>query len=54
MACRLFGAKPLFEPIVAYCQFSRKEDFQLILIKIQNVVCKNGSHIVLASMGWYM
>ena len=54
MDCRLFGAKPLFEPIVAYCQFSRKEDFQWILIKIQNVVCKNGSHIVLALMGWYV
>ena len=25
MACRLFGAKPLSEPIMTYCQFKRKE-----------------------------
>ena len=37
MACRLFGTKPLFEPMLLfyYCQLDRKERFNEILFKIR-------------------
>ena len=30
MACRLFGAKPLFEPMLTYCQLDPKEHISMI------------------------
>ena len=60
MACRLFGAKPLPEPMLAYWQLDTWEQISVkfeseFIIFIQekafeNVVCQNGGHFVLASM----
>ena len=54
MACRLFGTKPLPEPIVVYCQLdsleqvSVKFEFEFIIFiqenAFENVVCRNGGH----------
>ena len=56
MACRLFGAKPLPEPKLTYCQFDPRNKLQWTLnpgsiISIQEnafekVVCQNGGHFV--------
>ena len=56
MAWRLFGAKPLLEPMLAYCQL---DSWEQILVKFdsefyyfhlkntfENVVCQNGGHFV--------
>ena len=56
MACRLFGAKPLPEPMLTYCQLDRQEQTSVIFqnqssnIVIQenafeNVVCKMATSI---------
>ena len=60
MACRLFGTKPLPEPMLAYCQL---DSWEHILVKlnlnsiifiqentIENVVCQNGGHFVQGEM----
>ena len=55
MACRLFGAKPLPEPVLAHCQLdswellSVKFEFEFYHFqenKFETVVCPNGSHFV--------
>ena len=56
MACRLFGDKPLNEPMLAYYQLDswehileKIESESIIFIKenaIENVVCQNGGHFV--------
>ena len=60
MVCRLFGAKPLSEPILTYCQLDLKEYLSgEILFKIQTFSVmemrlkyrlRNGGHFVSASM----
>ena len=56
MACRLFGAKPLPEPMASHCQLGSWEQFQwnfnqnsVIFIQVnllENVVCQNDGHFV--------
>ena len=56
MACRLFGDKPLHEPMLAYYQLDswehileKIESESIIFIQenaIENVVCQNGGHFV--------
>ena len=53
MACRLFGAKPLPEPVLAYCQLDSCEQisvkFESESYHIQEkafAVCQNGGHFV--------
>ena len=41
MACRLFGAKPLSEPMLPYCQLDHREHFNEISFKIQKFSFKN-------------
>ena len=61
-ACRLFGAKPLPEPMLTYCQI---DSWEQILVKfkwefyhfhsrkcIWNVVCQNGGHFVQGEMSY--
>ena len=56
MACRLFSAKPLPEPMRAYCQF---DSWEQILVKFESefcnfiqenifeiVICQYGGHFV--------
>ena len=60
MVCRLFGTKPLSEPILTYCQLDLKEYLSgEILFKIQTFSVmemrlkyrlRNGGHFVSASM----
>ena len=60
MACRLFGAKPLPEPMMAYCQLDSWEQISvkfernsIILIQenaFENVVCQCGGHFVQGEM----
>ena len=60
MACRLFGAKPLSEPMLAYCQL---DSWEQISVKFEweschfhsrnafeNVVGQNGGHFVQEEM----
>ena len=60
MACHLFGAKPLPEPMLAYCQV---DSWEQISVKFESefyhfiqenaleiVVCQNGSHFVQGQM----
>ena len=57
MACRLFGAKPLPEPMLA-CQLDSLEKnsvkFESVIFIQENaleiVVCQNGSHFVQGEM----
>ena len=57
MACRLFGAKPLPEPMMAYCQLGpteqrnlyRTENIFIDEIVFENAVCLSGAHLVPAS-----
>ena len=61
MACRLFGAKPLPEPMLACCQLYSREHISvkyktgyIIFIQenaIENVVCRNDGHFV-QGVGW--
>ena len=56
MACHLFGAKPLPEPMLAYCQLDPQEQTSVkfqpkykILIDenaFENIVCQIGGHFV--------
>ena len=56
MACRLFGAKPLSEPMLDYCQLDPKEHtsvkfqlkFEVFPFKnaFGNAVCQNAGHFV--------
>ena len=60
MACRLFGAKPLPEPMLAYCQLDSWEQISMDLNRnstifirgnsFENVVCQNGGHFVQGEM----
>ena len=61
MACRLFGAKPLPEPMLVYCQLDSWEQISVkfesdsIILFIQEnafemVVCQNGGHFVQGEM----
>ena len=60
MACRLFGAKPLSDPMLPYCQFLPEEHisvkFYIKLKRFQSRKCawichlRNGGHFVSASM----
>ena len=60
MPCRLFGAKPLSEPILPYCQWDPKEHISVkfyFKLKsfhskrcIQKCCLRNGGHFVSASM----
>ena len=62
MACRLFGAKPLPEPMMAYVaikplgisvNFCRKQNICNDKIAFENVVCQSGGQLVPASsMCW--
>ena len=60
MACRLFGAKPLPEPKLVYCQL---DPWEQVSVKFEsefypfiqenafeNVVCQNGGHFVQGEM----
>ena len=59
MACRLFGTKPLPEPMLTYCHLDSWEQISvklnlnyIIFIQedvLESVVCQNGGHFVLAS-----
>ena len=56
MACRLFGAKSLPKPMLAYRQLDPREqvsvkfesDFIIFMPenKYENIVCQNGGHFV--------
>ena len=57
MACRQFGAKPLPEPLLAYCELDSWEqilvkfewEFYHFLsrkFKFEIVICQNGGHFV--------
>ena len=58
MACRLFGAKPLPEPMLAYCHLDSWEQISvkfesefnhIIFIQenaFENVICQNGGYFV--------
>ena len=52
MACRLFAAKPLPEPMLAYCQLDSCEQISVKLHNFiqenafENIVCQNGGHFV--------
>ena len=56
MACRLFGARPLSEPVLQYCQLDLKEHISVTFFLnskffIQGIVLENvcnGGHFVLA------
>ena len=58
MACCLFGAKPLSEPMPPYCQLDIYFSEILCQIKkfsfkentLESVVCQSGGHLVSASM----
>ena len=60
MACRLFGTKPLPEPILAYCQLNLWEQFQWNLNRnsnifiqenaFKNVACQKSDHHVQGEM----
>ena len=60
MACRLFDAKPLPEPMLVYCQLDPGNKFRwnlnrnfILFIQenaFQNVVCQNGGHFVQGEM----
>ena len=62
MACRLFGAKPLPEPMLAYCrldsweQISVKSELEFYNCYSRNafeiVVCQNVSHLSRGGWGW--
>ena len=62
MACHLFGAKPLPEPLLAYCQLDAWEQtsvkfeskYQNFSFKKIYLKCclRNGGHFVAASMCW--
>ena len=60
MTCRLFGAKPLPEPLLGYCQM---DSWEQISVKFEseiynfnqenafeNVVCQTGRHFVQGDM----
>ena len=47
MACRLFGAKPLSEPMLPYCQLDSSE----ILFKIQKFSFQE-MHVKMLSSKW--
>ena len=49
MACRLFGAKPLPEPKMAYCQLDRQEKREyFFLLKIKHFLLKK-MHLKMSS-----
>ena len=53
MACRLFGAKLLPEPMLAYCQLDPWDRAYIIFIQenaFENVVCQNGVQYVQGEM----
>ena len=58
MACRLFGANPLPQPMMAYSQLYSWEQISVKLESIifieenafENVVCQNGVHLVQGEM----
>ena len=60
MACCLFGAKPLPEPMLAYCQFNSWEQISVIFESdfydyhlrnaFEDAVCQIGSHFVQGEM----
>ena len=56
MAYRLFGTKPLPEPMWAYCQLDLWEQISvncIIFIQenaFENIVCQNGGHFVQGEM----
>ena len=62
MACRLFGAKPLPEPMLVYGQLDSWEHISMtvdrnsiIIIQenaIENVVCQNGGRFVQGEISW--
>ena len=62
MACRLFGAKPLFEPLLPYCQLDPKEHIlvksHLNFASFHSRKCaakcclRNSNHFVSASVCW--
>ena len=57
MACRLYGAKPLPEPVLIYCQLNSFEhisvkfesDSIIFILKntAENLACQNGGHFKL-------
>ena len=62
MACRLFGAKPLPESMLTYCQIEPGNTFQWNLNRnsnifieenvFENAVCQNGGHLVQGEMSY--
>ena len=62
MACHLVGAKPLPEPVLAYCklysweqQSVNSNQNSIIFIQenaFENVVCQNGTHYVQGELSW--
>ena len=43
----MFGAKPLPEPMLAYCQLDSWEQISVKFeFAFENVVCQNGGHFV--------
>ena len=48
MACRLFGAKPLSEPMLTYCQLYRWEQTSEIWIEMQHLFCQEIAFIIVA------
>ena len=59
VACHLFGAKPVSEPMMIYCQLNPKECISMKYLKFKSFHSRkcigkyhvwNGSHFVLASM----
>ena len=64
MACRLFGAKPLFKSMFDYCQSDPRNKLQRNFIQnfknfsieenaFENVVCQNGGHFGQGEMSLY-
>ena len=54
MACGLFGAKPLFDPMLVYCQLDHWEQISVTFLSkykifIQENAFENGGHFVSAS-----
>ena len=51
MACCLFGAKPLFEPMLPYCQLDTKEHISVdIYSKFKSFIQGNGLENVVCEM----
>ena len=51
MACRLFGAKPLFKPMLSYCQLDPKEQTSLIFNRNTNLfINQNASENIVCEM----